>query len=436
MATAKSISKPRKKKVVRGAPRIKRGSKLTEPSWEEFEKLTGEEFHRKQLRDRSWYYENFKSTDLYPAVSEWMSTRPDEYSEDDIKAVKVAPTHALSVSAAITAKLMLNGMPDYFEPHNTFWVSLKGTMGEIRPMSKFLKERITHAISAGAEIVAIKKEEAKDKVGIYVPTIQDRMRESCIIMASEIEEFVVSFIETYDMNALKEFEPITILRKEQAKAGHARLIKTWYQGERDEIHELVNFPTPAKFKKLSEQDQDLALQLKEGYSHLGPKKIKAMLEMFQRILDACDIVSVENKAQRKPRQAKLKSADQLIKKLKFKMSDTDYGIASIPPEKLIGANVAMIFNCKNRKIGLYYASNVDPKGMGRPGSGFSVKGTTLLGYDEEKSVQRTVRKTAEFLPVIKKTTKSKTEKLFQTLKTTETKLNGRFNDETVILAVF
>ena len=74
--------------------------------------------------------------------------------------------------------------------------------------------------------------------------------------------------------------------------------------------------------------------------------------------------------------------------------------------------------------------------MGRPGSGFSVKGTTLLGYDEEKSVQRTVRKTAEFLPVIKKTTKSKTEKLFQTLKTTETKLNGRFNDETVILAVF
>jgi hypothetical protein len=40
------------------------------------------------------------------------------------------------------------------------------------------------------------------------------------------------------------------------------------------------------------------------------------------------------------------------------------------------------------------------------------------------------------LPIIKKTTKSKTEKLFQTLKTTETKLNGRFNDETIILAVF
>jgi hypothetical protein len=255
-------------------------------------------------------------------------------------------------------------------------------------------------------------------------------------MATEIEEFVVSFLETHDTTALKEFEPAKILRREQAKAGHARLIKTWYQSERDEIYDLVNFPTSAKIKKMSEYDQDMYAQLKEGYNHLTSKQAKSILEMFQRIVDACDIISVENKAQRKPRKAKLKSADQLVKKLKFKMSDTNYGIASVPAEKLVGANIAMVFNCKNRKIGLYYASNIDPTGMQRDGSGLSVKGTTLQGYDENKSVQRTVRKTDEFLPQIKKTTKSKTEKLFQTLKTTETKLNGRFNDETIILAVF
>ena len=187
---------------------------------------------------------------------------------------------------------------------------------------------------------------------------------------------------------------------------------------------------------MSEQDQDMYAQLKEGYDHLSTKQQKSILEMYQRIVDACDIISVESKAQRKPRKAKLKSADQLVKKLNYKLSDSNYGIASIPPEKLIGANIALIFNCKNRKIGLYYASNIDPLKMGRDGSGFSVKGTTLLGYNEEKSVQRTVRKTDEFLPQIKKTTKSKTEKLFETLKTTETKLNGRFNNETVILAVF
>ena len=433
---AKTNLKPRKKKVVRGAPRIKRGSKLMEPSWEGWEELTGEQFHKKATIDRDWYYQNFKPADLYPSVLQWMRTLPDDYTENDIKSVKFAPTHALSISAAITAKLLLNGMPDYCKAHDDYWQTLKGTMGEVKPITVFLKTRVAHAIEQGAVIVETKQEEAKEKVGVHVPTIQERMREACVIMASDIEEFVVSFLETHDTNALKDFEPITILRKEQAKAGHARLIKTWYQGERDEIYDLVNFPTSAKLKKMSEQDQDMYAQLKEGYNHLTSKQSKSILEMFQRIVDACDIISVENKAQRKPRKAKFKPADQLIKKLKFKISDTNYGIASVPAEKLIGANIAMVFNCKNRKIGLYYASNIDPTGMGREGSGLSVKGTTLLGYNEEKSVQRTVRKTDEFLPTIKKTTKSKTEKLFQTLKTTETKLNGRFNDETIILAVF
>ena len=37
-----------KKKVARGAPRLKRGNKLTEPSWEGWEEWTGEQFHRAQ----------------------------------------------------------------------------------------------------------------------------------------------------------------------------------------------------------------------------------------------------------------------------------------------------------------------------------------------------------------------------------------------------
>ena len=56
---------------------------------------------------------------------------------------------------------------------------------------------------------------------------------------------------------------------------------------------------------MSEQDQDMYAQLKEGYNHLSAKQTKTLLEMYQRIVDACDIISVESKAQRKPRKAKL-----------------------------------------------------------------------------------------------------------------------------------
>lgn len=428
--------KPRKKKAPRRAPHIKRGAKLEAPTWEGWEELTGEQYHRKAMAAREWYYHNYKPVDLYPAAEEWMKLQGEEFSKEDIKAVKVAPGHSLSVTAGITAKLLLAGMPDYNEKEDKYWESLPGTMGNLKPATEFLRKQINIAIEAGKPILAAKKEVVKEKANTYQPSIQERMREACIIMADEIENFVNTFLFEYDEKLMKDFEPVKILRRENCKAGHARLIKTWYQGERDEIYQLVNFPTTAKLKKMSEEEQDDYAQLKEGYDHLTPKQAKNILEMYQRIVDACDIIAVESKAHRKPRKAKLKTADQLVKKLNFKLSDSNYGIASVPPEKLIGANIALVFNCKNRKIGLYYASNIDPLKLGREGSGFSVKGTTLLGYNEAKSVQRTVRKTDEFLPLIKKTTKSKTEKLFATLKTTETKLNGRFNNETVILAVY
>ena len=87
----------------------------------------------------------------------------------------------------------------------------------------------------------------------------------------------------------------------------------------------------------------------------------------------------------------------------------------------------VVFNTKNRKLGIYYAED--------HGS-FKVKGTTLQFYDERLSVQKTVRKPDEVLPTWKKITKHKLKPQFGYLKTTETKLNGRFNADTIILKAF
>ena len=35
---------------------------------------------------------------------------------------------------------------------------------------------------------------------------------------------------------------------------------------------------------------------------------------------------------------------------------------------------------------------LDPRGMNRPGTGLMVKGTSILGFDEETSIQKTLRK--------------------------------------------
>jgi uncharacterized alkaline shock family protein YloU len=177
---------------------------------------------------------------------------------------------------------------------------------------------------------------------------------------------------------------------------------------------------------LSEYDLDQVEQLEEGFAHYSTAQKKAALEMYKKILDACDMIITTQKATKKPRKVKEKSADQLVAKMKYKKIDSDYGIASVSPSGLIGAVCAVVFNTKNRKLGVYVSVDED---------GFKVRGTTLLNYNEETSLQKTLRKPQEQLNTFKKTTKARTVKQFEGIKTTETKLNGRFNAETIILAV-
>ena len=142
---------------------------------------------------------------------------------------------------------------------------------------------------------------------------------------------------------------------------------------------------------------------------------------------AIEILKAEQKQTRAVRKPKVKSAQELVKKLKFKSSDGNFGIASINPSEIIDSKCVVVFNTKNRKIGIYHAQeHADLK----------VKGTTLQYFDEARSTQKTIRKPNEVLPMWKKITKHKINAQYGYLKTTETKLNGRFNADTIILKAF
>lgn len=105
------------------------------------------------------------------------------------------------------------------------------------------------------------------------------------------------------------------------------------------------------------------------------------------------------------------------------------------PDQIIGASELWTFNIKTRKLGKYIAKNIDPKGMGRAGSGLSVKGTTIIGYDETASVQKTLRKPIDQLKDFKAAGKVKLRTFIDDIATTDTKMNGRINLDTVLLKV-
>jgi hypothetical protein len=81
------------------------------------------------------------------------------------------------------------------------------------------------------------------------------------------------------------------------------------------------------------------------------------------------------------------------------------------------------------------AANIDPKGMGRDGSGLTIKGASIAGFDEKLSIQKTLRKPEEQLKEFKTAGKVALRKFLDEIKTTDTLLNGRINPDTVLLKV-
>lgn len=418
-----AIRVPRKKK----AQRVNRKTGFADQSWDGWEKWSGKKFHTLRRAAIDTYYQMTKPSDNYQYI--WQYMENNDYTKQDIRKAKAAPNPNPYV--AIYCRLRNLGMPSFNKAQDDYWQTLAGTSGNIRDTDDYIQENIDNMISVGSKLVKekerIAKEEERKAKKIYKPTIQQVMRETSYFMSEAIDEVVDQWITEKDHNIIKKFDPVRILRGKGAKANHARMIKTFYEAEYEEMKLVNSIPSSAELNKMSDEEKDTWEQIKEGYQHYDTKTRKAALELFKKIVDACDIIIAEAKTTRKPRKVKVKSPEDITKGVKFKISDTDYGIASVSPAKLIGAVCAIMFNTKTRKLGVYVSTDSD---------GFNVKGTTIQNFDEKQSLQKTLRKPNEVLGDIKKTTKAKTLKVFSTLKTTETKLNGRLNGDTVILAVF
>lgn len=423
MALSALKGTPRRKKPAR-APARRKGGKLDEPNWEGSAEWTGEKFHRFSQGARQFYYENYKPQDLVNFVFDWM--KANGYSKQEIQAAKAIPYHQVSITAGITARMLTMGMPVEHEEERKYWESLAGTMGTLKPHDSFLRSRVADAIEAGKDIVKQKKQEVEEakKVKIVGMSIQQKMQEAAQRMTNEIEDALENLCIDSANFKVKEFEPAKMLRQAECKANHARMIRKWYEDQYAEFAELLG---P---KKKNDEWYD---QLLEGYRHMDKTAQKKHYETYKKIVDACDIIIGEQKLNRKPRKAKEKSADKIVEKLKFKKTDETLGVTSIPPTDIIGSETLVVFNAKSRKLQIYQASTTDPQKQGR--AGFTVKGTTIVGFDEKTSVQKTLRKPVEQIKLFT-STKPKALREFDAIKTTETKVNGRFNEHCIILKTF
>lgn len=405
MATVAGVKikvKPKKESTRITSQTIRENAKRDySPKWDNTESLDSEAFNRHYRNAMDYYRLEKSNKDLKPLVINWMAA--NDFSKADIKAFKDTKDSRCGMTMGSVAACLLRGMPVVHEGFNKGRNTAEWLKAEI---AKVIEQGADDEVDSDAPTVAIKPP-------AYVPTIQDRVREAAGTMNEEIDYAIDEWItdpEKFDPKAIK---ISGLLRGKGAKAAHARIIKGFYTRSQNELLELAS----------GNADE----QLREAYKHVARKNVKKLIEFYAAIMAACDQIAQEAKILKKPRAKKVKPAEELVSKLKFKAIDDKLGVVSVPAAGIVGAQAAVVYNSKNRKLGIYIA---------KTSAGLNVKGTSIIDFTE-KSFQKTLRKPAEQLKEFKEqNTQKRVIDWFGKIKSTDTILNGRINAEVMILKVF
>ena len=325
---------------------------------------------------------------------------------------------------------IISHVPDWKLSYASHWATVAyWLMNDLSPPEQYVsafKKYLETLVNEGKKIAEAKKEQAKAKKNVHTPTIQDRIYDQAVEVCEDIEEWLEGFITDKKSFNPAGFDFKTHFLKHEVSQAHARKIIKFYTNEYNEAKLISTRPTPAQIAKIKDPKvKDDFEQLIEGYQHITKPQAQMYLQALENLMSACNFVLDTSKATRKPRVKKAPSKEKMVTKIKYKVSDDQYKIASINPIEIVGCEELWVFNTKTRKLGKYIAAE-DAKVIG-------IKGTTLIGYDEVKSIQKTLRKPMETLKEFKEAGKVKLRKFLEELPTTDTKLNGRINEDVILL---
>ena len=417
MAKGKNLLKPgtrKKKPVVR-----KQRSKALDPSWETALDMSGQAFHRYKMKTTDWYYAEKKPIDIFPDLLAWM--KETDYSKEDIATMK-RHGHNGMVYPSIYARCLRQGMPDIHPDHDAYWQTLPGTMGNVHPTSEFIKRKIAEAIDRTMPAPTLVVDNTKPVTPRK--TIQENMRDKTMDIEGAVHELIDQFTNANCKDPDK-YSLMKLLRDEGCPPQTIDIIADPLKAQLGEINELMSPPSKKELATMSEQEQDMVAQLEEGYSHFGKLQIRALQKFLERAVADCASYVQVKKADRQPRPTKQKTPAQLTRKFKYLRKFEELDLTSVSPEKMVNGTEAWLYNTKTRKLIYVIADEVIKT--------YSIKSNSVIGFDPNKSVQKTLRKPAEQIKELMNGGKPNNRKQFANIKATEIKYNGRGNEHVVIL---
>lgn len=335
---------------------------------------------------RCFFYYNYYYTqkDAKKYILEWAKSST-KFDKDQIRAFEKVPDKYLPMTACSLVMATRSGM----------------TLRERHV--EYLQQVVIKAIDGGQEDVS---EEiiVTPKQAATRPTIQDRLAEKTNELIGELEglydEMDKTSVKFYDW-----FVKNNVVQSQLSK------------------YEAVFEPRRVELELAQSKTDE---QLTEGYRFLKIADFKKRITWITDLLTAVEQYRGVKKAVKKARVKKSPSKEKLVSKLKYAKDDKAMKIVSINPADIIGATELWIYNSKTRKLGKYVAASYQT---------LSVKGTTIVNYDADKSVAKTLRKPEAKLKEFAKASKVTLRTFIKDIRAVEIKLNGRINSDTLLLRV-
>ena len=273
---------------------------------------------------------------------------------------------------------------------------------------EYILEAVKKVLTLKADDEEVEEKQVDVKSVVKIPTIQDRMNEVAKkhILYFEVLEDALFAGETVDPKA---YEYLTKNNVPQVLIGKIQAV---FEPRCAEVREAR-----------TTKDEDL----KDAYSYMKAADYKRYDTFYDKLFADLTAYNQTKKATKKAAVRKPPQKEKLVRGLKYLKQDAGMKLVSINPVDIVSAEQLWVYNVKNRKLGRYVAED--------QGGALGVKGTSIIGFNESKSTQKTLRKPEEQVKAFLASNKVELRKFLENIKTTEIKLNGRINADTILLKV-
>jgi hypothetical protein len=345
----------------------------------------------------NWYNYYLGKKEVKEFVADWL----DRHEDKNAKAFRSVPEQSIHSTLGWLCRMNTMGL-DLTE-HELLYI--ENHVSELLSKNKPAKK-----LSAQAQASAdAKAEQQAETVRI---TIQDRLREKVSECAGEIDGMFDDFV-TAGAKMSADYKPITLIRGMNIAPQMVNTIADDWKKRVAEFEEVI-------------EGKDA--QLVEGYSPWTKTQIKNFVKFAEQVIADCGNYVQIKKVERKPRAKKAVSPEKLASKFKFLKEFAELKLKSEAPAKLVGASEAWLYDTKKRKL-IHVVADTHAGTV-------SVKSSSIVGMDTVQSQQKTLRKPAEQIKALLAGGKPASRKYFKDIKATETKYNGRGNENLIILKAY